>query len=1166
MSITQQTLDRIRDAVPLAEYFKDLGVHKEGPRFVLACPFHTNSGKSRTLTIFPDQKAKCWSCGWKGDLFDACMSREGVEWPEAVERLAKRGGVTIERTGRDAGEKATAERSRRSAAFAAAEWATVWMHQQLLAKPEAMGYLLVERKLPREVVERWRLGWAPGDQLLVAAKSAGHELEALRDAGLAVEKEDGRIRSFFYERICIPITNANGKVISWTARVLPEAMKAAAQAGRHIPKYINCSDTQIYLKRKSLLGLRAAHPHLVKHQAVVVVEGALDVIALDCLGVPVGCATCGVAMGDDQASALIDISAHHEVPIVLLYDGDGAGTDASRKTAELLFKLGGRARVALLPAEVSDPHGGTSKIKDCADLWCAVGAAGGEAISAAIAASVPAWDYLVERACPAAGATDIDGRLIAADKLLAIVNQIEDDERRDMALAAAAERLNLTRAQLSRRSDRQRDDLARRAPKSDPVSGGTATEGDWGFKIPPPNTEALQPPGKEGDFELNELGNALRFAAYFGGRVRYVATWGSWLIWGGFHWTVDNSGQAQRWMMEAIDVSCRAEASRAWDKARAAPKNSRDANDWTQRAIELERWRAKNLSCRSKSNSLEVATCLRCLVCTSEQLDADPYLFACKNGWIDLRTGTLSPHDATKLYTRSCPIEYDAQARDARWEKFLDESTGGNAGIASFLRRFAGYSATGDTGEQAVLMVAGPGGNGKSLFTRCIQSILGGYAYSADFAIFLASHGDKRKWTLANLEKARLVVCEESGEGRRFSADLVKQATGGTPIEAEAKGRQPFTYTPQFKVLFVTNHPPRVSDRDDAFWRRMKLVRFDFVPKKRDKNLAAHLMGTQEAQRAILAWIVAGAQEWHKEGLLEPAEIANANLQYRDEQNPMRDYLTERTVWTDACVAAGLQVPDDLAVAKAVLRIDYMDWCKDNGCDPISARQFSERLRELGADDNSTAYNSKSDRRERAWNGLRLRLPSFDDEPGKPPVPGGPKAYLAATLSATLGAPQHFGLDSQAAESGQTQPENSTDADSESRTKCCAPKVLRTQPESGHGDNTATLETLHPRAHARDACDAPENDPERGSTPSIRARIEPICESVAEEEKGSPLGDTTQTDPPPGSRGAKLRQKPNPGEDLFADQPPAGPIDPPAREPGADEDEPWPPPEPNPQA
>jgi DNA primase catalytic core len=1166
MSISQSTLDRIRELVSLADYFSDCGVKKEGPRHVCACPFHTNSGKSTTLTLWPDGKAKCWSCGWRGDIFDACMAKEGVDWAEAVERLAKRAGIQVERTGRDATDKASAERSRRSLAIAAAEWATGWFQSQLVVNPSAKGYLLVDRKLPQDVIDRWRLGWAPGDQIIPAGKAGGHTIEALRDAGLVVEKEDGRLRSFFYERVVIPITNSNGKVISWTARAMPDVLKEAATQGRSIPKYINCEDTLIYQKRKALLGLRDALPHAKKHQAVIIVEGALDVLALDCLGVPVGCCACGTALGEDQADALIDLGSHHEVPLVLLYDGDGAGSNANRKTAELLFKLGGRAKVAMLPEQVEDPHGGTVKVKDCADVWYALGQAGAAIITAALEKAIPAWDYLVDRACPGAGAVDIDSRLIAADKLLAIVNQIEDDERRELALSAAGDKLGLTRAQLVRRSDRQRDETQRKRPAgSDPVSAGNTAEGAWGYTIPIPQPESQLPPGKDQDFELNELGNAFRFAAHFGTRVRYVATWGQWIIWNGVHWTIDNGNQAQRWMFDAVDTSCRAEASRAWDKARLAPKNSRDAADWTQRAIELERWRSKALNSRSKGNSLDVATCLRCMVVTSDQLDSDIYLFACKNGWVDLRTGILSPHDATKLYTRAANIEYDPAARDGRWERYLDEATGSDRDMIGFLQRFSGYSATGDISEQALLMLTGPGGTGKSLFTRCLKSILGGYAYTAGFEIFLASHGDKVKWTLANLEKTRLVICEESGEGRRFSADIVKQVTGGTPIEAQSKGKQPFTYEPLFKVFLVTNHPPRVSDRDDGFWRRLKLVRFDKVPAKRDKNLAAHLTGTATAQQAILSWVIQGAMEWHKNGLQPPASIEDANAQYRDDQNPIRDYLAERTIWVDTLNAIAHQegrAPVEWAseaVAKSILRLDYMNWCKDGGLEPISARQFAERLRELGAVDDGYTYNPDRDRSDRAWSGLRLRDRSTDNS-----LPGGPLAYQipAAEAAAETAAPQQC-LDSDPAAAASASSHTDAKSDQEPRHICgqtpSAAQSAASQTDATQDDTTAgrTTAICPPHLHvcARDASHAPENDLPGENVPSIRARMDPICGPALEEEKGLEGPDIQ---PPLSDRARKLRQQPSPDEDLFANPPP---DQPPPREPGADEDEVWPPPD-----
>ncbi|MFM2054307.1 MAG: hypothetical protein RL456_2344, partial [Pseudomonadota bacterium] len=346
----------------------------------------------------------------------------------------------------------------------------------------------------------------------------------------------------------------------------------------------------------------------------------------------------------------------------------------------------------------------------------------------------------------------------------------------------------------------------------------------------------------------------------------------------------------------------------------------------------------------------------------------------------------------------------------------------------------------------------------------------------------------------------------------------------------------------------------------DGFWRRMKLVRFDTQPAKRDKHLGEHLLSTKSAQQAILAWIVAGAQEWHRDGLAEPAEIAGANALYREEQNPLRDYLCERTIWGDVLQQLDPGSREVPAVAKAVLRLDYMAWAKDNGIEPISARQFAERLRDLGAVDDGYAYNADRDRSDRAWTGLRLRDPSHDNglpTAGLPYIPGGPLAYQPpasdpAADSAAEDPRPHFRPDPDPADLDPAAPVAGSAPAPESGKMCGGTSDAATQPLVPQQEHGTALSPPHLRAPARDTQTHDANVVDKGSLGSIRARSTSNCGSAAEGDRGSP--EEKPSDPPPGSRGAKLRQPPNPAEDLFADPPP------PLREPGADEDEPWPPP------
>lgn len=1170
--ITQRTLDAIRERIELVSRFADRRPRKSGSgRHVCSCPWcHADDPKSDCLTLYPDGTFHCFACRAHGDLFEAVMLREAVDFAEAVERLAREAGVEIERVERGDPTRAAAKRTELAAAFAAADWATAWMADQLAGDRgrAAMGYLRVDRRLPEDLIRSRRLGWAPGDALIAAAKGAGHTVEALMGAGLVIER-DGNRRSAFYERVVIPILNPNGRVVAWTARALPDAIKAASEQGRNIPKYLNPSDTLLYSKAKHLLGIREARDGAKAAGSLIVVEGALDVLALAAMGMAAGICACGLSLSEDQVGTLGDLAEHAGVPVTLLYDGDQAGRDGAIRNTSSLLQVGVRARVATLPSPVKDAHGDQVKIKDAADVWEKLGDAGAAVVRAALDVATPAIDYLLAAHAPAVGAMDDFQRLGAADKLLSIVNPIADDDRRDLALERIAKHLSMSRKQLADRSERQRVAEA----KHDSVPAGKAPEGDWGFAIPPGDPLADAPPKESVPFELNDLGNALRFAARYGKVVRYVATYGSWLTWTGTHWEADKRNQVAAWMLEAIDASCRAERADSWDRARRAPRNSRDAEGWQQRAIELERWRVKNLSARAVANSLITAQSLRCLILTNDQLDSDANLFAVKNGWLDLKTGELHAHDPLRYYTRCCPIVYDPKASDARWERFLLDCCGHTSAATDnertealarldFLQRYAGYCATGETLEQAVLMITGPGGNGKSLWANSLQRILGGYAYAADFAIFLASHGERQKWTLANLEKTRALICEESAEGKRFSADLMKKVTGETSIEAEAKGRQPFTYSPQFKVIFVTNHPPRVSDLDEAFWRRMRMVRFDYVPTRADRNLPAHFR-SEIAQRAILAWVVAGARAWHATGLTLPVSIAAAGKTYRFDQDPISEYLADRTIWAAAQPAD--RPLEGLAVAKSELRQDYLAWCRLRGVDPISDRNLAFRLRALGADDKdchtvaATTGNS-----ERAWSGFRILVSGIDN--GRPTGPAQRLSTAAAPDNTSAATPLSSPSEGRSAEGAplatdQPTPEASRHwcSPGPSVAGSVAPQTgsMATTSDDRQQDNTSVDTSPPSCAHGRAGARAGAH------AHATRAGDSSVVDDDDKKNKGSP-------DPKPGSRGAKLRQPPGPGEDLFAAQPEPPPDQPPApplREPGADEDEPWPPPtdqEPNP--
>lgn len=494
----------------------------------------------------------------------------------------------------------------------------------------------------------------------------------------------------------------------------------------------------------------------------------------------------------------------------------------------------------------------------------------------------------------------------------------------------------------------------------------------------PPLLAASLPPGGQGgtdgeaapparwEYELNETGNAERFLDLYGSSTLYCHTWGHWLIWTGTHWRRDDTEQVDRYMREAIDRSCQRQIGIYGDRG-------------LQRlADNVAKWRLKNLNDRAIRNSLSRAAKLEGLAVRATQLDADPWAFSCATGTIDLRTGELRAHDPEDLITRCSDADYDAGASDPRWAAFLDSLTGGSLDLQQYLQRAAGYSMSGSTREQALFLVHGPGGTGKSTFVAAISAIIGSYADTVPFEIFLRNN-NKKSWTLAKISQARLVVCEESAAGRAFADDTLKLLTGGTPIEAEAKFAQPFTYLPQFKVWLVTNTLPRTSDQDEGVWRRVQCIECPHKPTTRDKDLAHHLTNDRQARAAVLAWMVAGAVDYHRhDGLAAPAAVLEAIKAYREDQNPILGWWQERVAIDHAA-----------QISRTDLRQDYEAWCRANGHKPIGARGFTERVRNMGNAGECTVTKVCGEGAiggRRGWQGIRLRLDDDFEDDGRFPL------------------------------------------------------------------------------------------------------------------------------------------------------------------------------------
>ena len=268
---------------------------------------------------------------------------------------------------------------------------------------------------------------------------------------------------------------------------------------------------------------------------------------------------------------------------------------------------------------------------------------------------------------------------------------------------------------------------------------------------------------------LTDAGAAERFARRHGDKLRFDHRRQSWLVRAPHQWRPDADAAVLR---VAVDFA------RLWQQEALATITDRDRRERVLKfALRLERRDAI-------SNMLAIARALKPIADAGDRWDADPWLLACPNGIVDLRTGHLrhgEPEDRIRLTTTT---SFDAGADCPRWTRFVDEIFGGDAALITFVQRAVGYSLTGITTEQVLFLLFGTGANGKGTFVNTLKRALGDYAYNMPFATVELNQRSSIPNDVAALLGRRFVVASETNDGTRLNEARVKALTGCDPITA----------------------------------------------------------------------------------------------------------------------------------------------------------------------------------------------------------------------------------------------------------------------------------------------------------------------------------------------------------------------------------------------
>ncbi len=436
------------------------------------------------------------------------------------------------------------------------------------------------------------------------------------------------------------------------------------------------------------------------------------------------------------------------------------------------------------------------------------------------------------------------------------------------------------------------------------------------------------------DPHLTDLGNCFRLVRRHGEKIRHVPVWKKWLVWQGTHWEIDNAGAVERLAKDTV-LRIPEEIFRETERLMQTADDT-DQEKIRKKIKEILGWAQKSEAENRIGAMINLAKTESKIALCPEVFDADPLLLGVKNGVIDLRTSCLIEPRRDQYITRTAGIEYRPDATASTWKTFL-ERIQPDPDVRSFLKRWCGYCLTGDTSEQCFAIFYGSGRNGKTTLVETIMFILGTWARQADFQTFAIKDRDSISNDLARLAGCRLVSAAEGSDGVRLDEAIIKKLTGGDRITARFLHAEFFEYTPSFKLILSSNHRPKIRGTDEGIWRRIRLVPFDVtIPLNEvDPNLKKKLFAEASG---ILNWMLEGCLEWQGVGLGNPEVIANATGEYRESNDLIGRWISER------CLVA----PKAEGTVKDLYR-DFCSWTEEEGIDrPPIKRKFSEALVEKG--------------------------------------------------------------------------------------------------------------------------------------------------------------------------------------------------------------------------
>lgn len=416
MKYPREWIDSVRERSDIVELIGSyVTLRRAGSNYTGLCPFH--SERTPSFTVFPDtQSFFCFGCEAGGDAFTFVMRSENLEYPAAVEFLAKRAGIQIPETHEDSDQPRGISRARAYELNRAA----ARFYRDCLFDPAigeaGMNYLRDTRGLDTAVIRHFGLGYAPNEfgVLLPHLKSLGFTEEEMRQCFLCGRSQSGRYYDYFRGRVMFPVINTAGEVVAFSGRDVTGTSKA---------KYLNSSDTPVFQKRKNLFALNFAKAHCAEQ--MILCEGNMDVVSMHAAGFENAVASLGTALTDEQAR----IMARYTKQVIIAYDGDSAGQRAAGRAMDIFARVGLDVRVLRI-TDAKDPDEYIRKF-------------GTDAFARLLKGSSTGFSYRLDGVLNRYNIKEPEDRIKAAAELCGMVARVWSSAEREVYLQAVSERLGL---------------------------------------------------------------------------------------------------------------------------------------------------------------------------------------------------------------------------------------------------------------------------------------------------------------------------------------------------------------------------------------------------------------------------------------------------------------------------------------------------------------------------------------------------------------------------------------------------------------------------------------------------------------------------------------------------------------------------------------------------